>query len=53
MPKIKLTLKKVRQIRLLCMTTHMTDTQIGDMYGVSRKHINAIRHRKRWNYDEC
>lgn len=53
MAQIKLTKKKVRQIRLLCSSTTLTDTQIGQMYNVSRKHINAIRHRKRWNYEYC
>lgn len=53
MGQIKLTKKKVRQIRALCATTSLTDTQIGVMYNVSRKHINAIRHRKRWNYEYC
>ena len=53
MARIKLTIKKVRQIRILCLITHMTDSQIAAMYNVSRKHINSIRHRKRWDYEEC
>lgn len=53
MAQIKLTKKKVRQIRLLCSSTTLTDTAIAEMYNVSRKHINAIRHRKRWNYEYC
>jgi hypothetical protein len=53
MAQIKLSVKKVRQIRILCAGTNLTDTQIAKLYGVSRKHINSIRHRKRWNYEYC
>jgi len=53
MAQIKLSVKKVRQIRILCAGTSLTDTEIGKLYGVSRKHINSIRHRKRWNYEYC
>ena len=51
MAQIKLSKKKVKQIRILCEGTTLKDSQIAQMFGVSRKHINAIRHRKRWNYE--
>ena len=48
---IKLDKKDVELIRDLCNNTILFDREIADMFGVSRKHINAIRNKKRWNYE--
>jgi hypothetical protein len=48
---IKLDKKDVELIRDLCYNTKLLDRQIAQMFGVSRKHINAIRNKKRWNYE--
>jgi hypothetical protein len=50
MAQIKLSKKKVKQIRILCEGTTLLDREIAVIYKVSRKHINAIRNYKRWNY---
>jgi len=51
MGRIKLDVNDVIMIKDLCIKTSLTDTQIAKAFGVSRKHINAIRHGKRWNYN--
>jgi len=51
MAQIKLSKGKVKKIRILCEFTSMTDSEIAKIFDVSRKHINAIRHKKRWNYE--
>jgi hypothetical protein len=48
---IKLDKKDVELIRDLCDNTILFDREIADMFGVSRKHINSIRNKKRWNYE--
>lgn len=48
---IKLDKKDVELIRDLCDNTILFDREIAQMFGVSRKHINAIRNKKRWNYE--
>jgi spore coat polysaccharide biosynthesis predicted glycosyltransferase SpsG len=48
---IKLDKKDVELIRDLCDNTILFDKEIAQMFGVSRKHINAIRNKKRWNYE--
>lgn len=53
MAEIKLSKDNIIEIRILCVGTDLSDTEIGKLYNVSRKHINAIRHRKRWNYEYC
>ena len=45
----KLNEKDVEVIKYLFQRTQMTDTEIGNAFGVSRVHINRIRHGKRWN----
>lgn len=49
MPNIKLDKEDVIQIKLLFETTQLTDTEIAKIYDVSRKHINSMRHGKRWS----
>lgn len=39
----KLTEQQVQEIKRLFATTMLCDTDIAEMYGVSRPHINAIR----------
>lgn len=51
MGKIKLDKNDVSRIKKLINTTDLNDTEISKIYGVTRKHINAIRNHKRWNYD--
>jgi DNA-directed RNA polymerase sigma subunit (sigma70/sigma32) len=53
MAEIKLSTQDIIDIRILCVGTNLTDTEIGNIFNVSRKHINAIRHRKRWDYEYC
>lgn len=50
MPILKLDKKDVAQIKFLCENTWLIDREIADLFGVSRKHINAIRNKQRWNY---
>jgi len=45
----KLTEENVAEIRSLFAHTTMTDTEIGNKFGVSRIHINQIRNGRRWN----
>jgi len=45
----KLNEKDVEVIKYLFIRTSMSDTEIGDAFGVSRAHINRIRHGYRWN----
>jgi hypothetical protein len=51
MGRVKLDVNDVMMIKDLCINTTLRDTQIAKAFGVSRKHINAIRHGKRWNYN--
>lgn len=51
MGRIKLDRVQVGTIKGLCETTTLTDTEIAKIFNVSRKHINAIRNKKRWNYN--
>ena len=51
MGKIKLDKREVETIKYLIYKNVLTDSQIADMFGVSRKHINSIRNKKRWNYE--
>lgn len=48
MPRVKLDKHDVRVIKELIYIGQHTDTEIGDMFGVTRKHINSIRNGKRW-----
>ena len=45
----KLTQEMVLEIKELFLTTKLRDGEIGKKYGVSREHINRIRHGRRWN----
>lgn len=52
MGKIKLDKQDVEVIRdLICIGAH-TDTEIADMFNVSRKHINSIRNGTRWKTED-
>jgi len=51
MGKIKLDREDVKKIKFLTETTELLDREIAAQYNVSRKHINSIRNKKRWNYD--
>lgn len=51
MARIKLDKEDVEAIKTLCDLTSLYDREIAELFGVSRKHINAIRNKKRWNYD--
>jgi hypothetical protein len=51
MGKIKLDKREVETIKYLIYKNVLTDKQIAVMFGVSRKHINSIRNKKRWNYE--
>lgn len=51
MGKLKLDKEDVAQIKFLCKSTTLIDREIADLFGVSRKHINAIRNKQRWNYE--
>lgn len=51
MPILKLDKEDVAQIKFLCKSTTLIDREIADLFGVSRKHINAIRNKQRWNYE--
>jgi len=44
----KLTEQQVQEIKRLFATTMLCDADIAEMYGVSRPHINAIRHGKHY-----
>ena len=45
----KLDYDKAMTIKLLCTTTNLSDTEIADIYGVSRVLVNHIRHQRRWD----
>jgi len=45
---IKLKYETAAQVKEICDTTDLTDGQIGKAFGVSRCHINHIRHSRRW-----
>jgi pSer/pThr/pTyr-binding forkhead associated (FHA) protein len=51
MGRVKLDKQDVETIKDLCINTMLLDREIAEMFGVSRKHINAIRNGNRWNYD--
>lgn len=51
MAQIKLDKQDVEQIRLLFEQTPLKDSDIAKIFNVSRKHINQIRNKKRWNYE--
>jgi DNA invertase Pin-like site-specific DNA recombinase len=51
MGKVKLDYESVKLIKELCEMGTLYDREIAKMFGVSRKHINAIKNKKRWNYD--
>ena len=51
MPKIKLDKQDIEVIKDLCINTILLDSEIAELFGVSRKHINSIRNGKRWNYE--
>jgi hypothetical protein len=48
---IKLDKEDIKTIKELIQNTTLIDRKIAEMFGVSRKHINAIRNKQRWNYD--
>ena len=50
MAELKLDKNDVRIIKQLIEGELLTDTEIANQFGVSRKHINSIRNNKRWNY---
>lgn len=45
----KLDYEKATAIKLLCQTSHLSDGEIGSIFGVSRVLINHIRHNRRWD----
>lgn len=45
----KLTKERVLVIKELFNFKDLTDTEIGNLFGVSRELINQIRHGNRWN----
>lgn len=47
---IKLDKNDVQRIKVLIEENILTDSQIASIFNVSRKHINSIRNKKRWNY---
>ena len=49
MPIIKLDRYAVMEIKKLLDENQMTNTQISEQFGVSRRHINHIKLNKRWN----
>lgn len=51
MPRVKLDKEDVDAIKALCAFTTLYDREIAEMFGVCRKHINAIKNGKRWNYN--
>ena len=51
MGKVKLDKEDVKLIKELCAMGTLYDREIARMFGVSRKHINAIKNNQRWNYD--
>jgi DNA invertase Pin-like site-specific DNA recombinase len=51
MSKIKLDFESVKLIKELCEMGTLYDREIASMFGISRKHVNAIKNKKRWNYD--
>jgi hypothetical protein len=51
MGKIKLDKNDVQNIKWLFDNTFLIDREIAQIYGVSRKHINSIRNKKRWDYE--
>jgi endonuclease YncB( thermonuclease family) len=51
MGQIKLDKEDVKLIKELLSLNKLYDREIAQMFGVSRKHINAIKLKQRWNYD--
>jgi predicted XRE-type DNA-binding protein len=49
MPIIKLDRYAIIEIKKLIEEDQMTNTQISEQFGVSRRHINHIKLNKRWN----
>jgi transcriptional regulator with XRE-family HTH domain len=47
----KLNEDQVKRIKTLFEKTKLTDTDIAEMFGVSREHINLIRNGRRWNWE--
>lgn len=47
---IKLDKKDVQRIKQLIEKNELKDSEIAKIFNVSRKHINSIRNKKRWNY---
>lgn len=50
MPLIKLDRYSIMEIKELIEENELTNSQIGEKFGVSRRHINHIRLNKRWIY---
>jgi hypothetical protein len=44
----KLDYAKATQIKEICEKTTLTDGQIAAAFGISRCHVNHIRHERRW-----
>jgi hypothetical protein len=51
MGQIKLDKEDVKLIKELLSLNKLYDREIAQMFGVSRKHINAIKLKQRWNYN--
>jgi hypothetical protein len=51
MARIKLDKDDVETIKYLANNTSLIDREIAQIFGVSRRHITAIRNKKRWNYE--
>jgi hypothetical protein len=49
MPIIKLDRHAIIEIKKLIEENQMTNAQISEQFGVSRRHINHIKLNKRWN----
>jgi predicted XRE-type DNA-binding protein len=49
MPVIKLDRHSIIEIKRLIEEDQMTNAQISEQFGVSRRHINHIRLNKRWS----
>ena len=48
---MKLDKEDVKVIKELLSLNKLYDREIAEMFGVSRKHINAIKNEQRWNYN--
>ena len=47
-PQAKLTDEKVLKIRILCLT--MKDSEVATLFGIGRKHVNGIIHKRCWKH---